>query len=381
MNLNKFLEGHPQIKLATPEDNKAILDFFETLPMEGKEMVISYDRGPNFFDFLNFCGPNYFVFMIKMKNGDIGGVGTLVLRPGRINDEKKWVGYLGDLRVKADRRASVWWRKFYGDLIVHAAEIEEFGGCKYFYTSILNENTKAHNALVLNKKNPFQYFHMVDYEMVNIMLRYNPWPSWNGGRYSYSQSDGKDKEEIVKFLAKQNKERSFGFCLEETYDELNFRIHQWKQFKWDNFIVVRDLKGKIVGVTLLWTPSPVKRIMIKKMPAFLKLYFSIQGLIKKSPKEGGELEVLYLNFLEIDSSLKEEQSDIFKNLVHFIYNLPVAKDFHALSFCAFKGSPYENLGGFLTHKTALSLYTVTLRGNEEKVTLGDLPPGFEMSLV
>ena len=121
--------------------------------------------------------------------------------------------------------------------------------------------------------------------------------------------------------------------------------------------------------------------MIKKMPAFLKLYFSIQGLIKKSPKEGGELEVLYLNFLEIDSSLKEEQSDIFKNLVHFIYNLPVAKDFHALSFCAFKGSPYENLGGFLTHKTALSLYTVTLRGNEEKVTLGDLPPGFEMSLV
>ena len=279
MNLNGLLEKHPQIKLALPEDNKSILDFFETLPMEGKEMIISYDRTPNFFNFLNFCGPNYFVFMIKMKSGEIAGVGTLVLRPGHINGEKKWVGYLGDLRVKADRRASVWWRKFYGDLIVHAPEIEESGGCQYFYTSILNENTKAHNALVLNKKNPFQYFHMVDYEMVNIIFRYNPWPSWNGGQYAFSQSDGKDKGEIVKFLAKQNKARSFGFCLEESYEELNFRIHQWEQFKWENFIVIRNPKGKIVGVTLLWTPSPVKKIMIKKMPIFLKCYFALQGLI------------------------------------------------------------------------------------------------------
>jgi hypothetical protein len=222
---------------------------------------------------------------------------------------------------------------------------------------------------------------MVDYEMVNIIFRYNPWPSWNGGQYAFSQGDGKDKGEIVKFLAKQNKARSFGFCLEESYDELNFRIHQWEQFKWENFIVIRDLKGKIVGVTLLWTPSPVKKIMIKKMPIFLKCYFALQGLIKKSPREGGELEVLYLNFLEIDSSLKDERAEIFKKLVHFVYNLPISRGVHALSFCAFKGSPYENLKGFVTHKTPLSLYTVTRRGNDENITLGDLPPGFEMSLV
>ena len=65
---------------------------------------------------------------------------------------------LGDLRVKPSPRTSVVWRNFYGDLIKYAHLIEEFGACDSFYTSILSENNKAMNALVLNKKMHFNIF-------------------------------------------------------------------------------------------------------------------------------------------------------------------------------------------------------------------------------
>jgi hypothetical protein len=384
MKLNELLAKHPLIKIAGPRENDAILEFFSSLSMEGKKMEISYERDPDFFHFLGLGGPCFFVFIIKSKSGEISGLGTIVLRPGQIKGKKEWVGYLGDLRIKPDRKTSVLWRNFYGDLIRYSADIDEFGGCQYFYTSILKENKKATNALVLNKKNSFQYFHLIDYKMVNIFIRFSFWESLKSNSFFISQGKVEDKGEIVKFLANQNKNKAFGHCFEESYDELNFRIENWKPFYWDNFIIVKNLKGKIVGLTFLWSPSPFKKIILRKIPPFFKLYFTFQNLFKKSPKEGGEFKVQYLNFLSFELSLnKKEKEAIFKKMVNFIYHLPSSKKFHALSFCSFKGNVTEKLKGYITQETSLSLYTVTVRPMNEKktLTLGELPPGFEMSLV
>tara|TARA_Y100001954_G_scaffold62087_2_gene67608 strand:- start:4 stop:1182 length:1179 start_codon:yes stop_codon:yes gene_type:complete len=392
MKLNDLFLKHPRVSLATEEDNKEILSFFSTLPMEGTKTAISYDRKPDFFKFLSFCGPLFFVFLVRLKKeAGICGVGTLVLRPGFIKGEKKWVGYLGDLRIQPGPRASVIWRKFYGDLVEHAHLIEEFGGCEFFYTSILRENQKAMNALVYNKKNPFQYFPLVQYKMVNILLRHP-------GHYltnifkkriegvKFSRGSMEDKDAITEFLRNQNRERSFGFCFEEKFDELNFRIERWNNLLLENFILARDSKNKIVGLTLLWTPSPSKKIKIDRLQPFLKLYFQLQKVFKKSPKEGGELEVLYLNFLELKGSLpKDQKSMLFTSMIEYIYGLPISKDYHALSYCAFEGTPIDDLKGYIKHDTLLSLFLVQRRKEAGKdgamPIVGEIPPGFEMSLV
>ena len=392
MKLDDLFLKHPRVSLAKEEHNNEILSFFSNLPMEGTKTAISYDRSPDFFKFLSFCGPLFYVFIVReKKEGPICGVGTLVLRPGFIKGEKKWVGYLGDLRIKPGPRASVVWRKFYGELMDHAHSIEEFGGCEFFYTSILRENYKAMNALVHNKKNPFQYFPLAQYKMVNILLRH---PAYNLidifknklKDIKFSRGSLTDKEEITDFLRSQNKEKAFGFCFEDKFDEINFRLEKWQNFLLENFILARDAAGKIIGLTLLWTPSPSKKIKIEKLQASLKLYFYLQRIFKKSPKEGGELEVLYLNCLELKESLtKEEKSYLFSSMVKYIYDLPISRDFHALSYCAFEGSSIDNLKGYIQHATALSLYLVQRRkkiGEDGPMPdIGTVPPGFEMSLV
>tara|TARA_Y100001970_G_C14215863_1_gene849594 strand:+ start:667 stop:1845 length:1179 start_codon:yes stop_codon:yes gene_type:complete len=392
MKLKDLFLKHPRVSLAKEEDNDEILSFFSTLPMEGTKTAISYDRKPDFFKFLSFCGPLSYVFIVRAKKeGGICGVGTLVLRPGFIMGEQKWVGYLGDLRIQPGPRASVIWRKFYGDLMDHAQSIEEFGGCEFFYTSILRENRKALNALVYNKKNPFQYFPLAQYKMVNILLRYpghglkNIFKK-NLKEIKFSRGSLEDKAEITKFLKGQNKDRAFGFCFEEKFDEINFRLEKWNNSLLENFIVAKDAEGKIMALTLLWSPSPSKKIMIDKLPVSLKLYFYLQKMFKKSPKEGGELEVLYLNFLEVRNSLSQvEQRFLFSSLINYIYDLPIFRDYHALSYCAFEGTALDNLSGYIKHSTSLLLYLVQRRqkiGEDDPMPdIGTVPPSFEMSLV
>tara|TARA_Y100001958_G_C21100967_1_gene450946 strand:- start:276 stop:869 length:594 start_codon:yes stop_codon:yes gene_type:complete len=195
-----------------------------------------------------------------------------------------------------------------------------------------------------------------------------------------------DKDAITEFLRNQNRERSFGFCFEEKFDELNFRIERWNNLLLENFILARDSKNKIVGLTLLWTPSPSKKIKIDRLQPFLKLYFQLQKVFKKSPKEGGELEVLYLNFLELKGSLpKDQKSMLFTSMIEYIYGLPISKDYHALSYCAFEGTPIDDLKGYIKHDTLLSLFLVQRRKEAGKDSampiVGEVPPGFEMSLV
>ena len=392
MKLNDLILKHPRVSLAKEEDNNEILSFFSNLPMEGTKTAISYDRKPDFFKFLSFCGPLFFVFLVRLKKEEgICGVGTLVLRPGFIQGENKWVGYLGDLRIQPGPRASVIWRKFYGDLMNHAHSIEEFGGCKFFYTSILRENQKAMNALVFNKKNPFQYFPLAQYKMVNILIRL-PGHYFKSTRkkslndIAFSRGCLEDKEEITEFLRSQNKDRAFGFCFEDKFDEINFRLERWSHSLLENFILARDKKGKIMGLTFLWSPSPSKKIKIEKLQTSLKLYFYLQKIFKKSPKEGGELEVLYLNFLELRKSLSEsDKRQLFSSMINYIYDLPISRGYHALSYCAFEGTPTDNLKGHIKHETSLSLYLVQRRqkmGEDGPMPeIGIIPPGFEMSLV
>ena len=122
------------------------------------------------------------------------------------------------------------------------------------------------------------------------------------------------------------------------------------------------------------------------MPFSLKLYFYLQGILKKSPREGGELEVLYLNFLEINDSLDaEKKKRLFASMIQYIYELPQAQNYHAISYCAFEDTPLDHLKGYIKHTTDLSLFLVQRRkqiGEDGCLPdVGLLPPGFEMSLV
>ena len=384
MKLQDIISKYPNLRLATQEDNQLILNFFETTAMKGKGLQLSYQRSPDFFKFLKCQSEKYFVIIGENDQKQICGLGTLVIRPGMIQGKKTNVGYLGDLRIKPDKKVAIQYRKFYGDFITHASQIEDFYGCQFFLTAILEKNKEAIRSLVENTKNPFQYIPYSSYKMINIhsSMQFFKTKTEIGLEVGFAKPE--ELDEIKLFLFEENKKRAYGFIYTDSnYDELNYRLDNWDGLNLSDFVCVKHL-GRIVSLCSLWSPASSKKIIVEYMPWYLRCYFFIQSIMKSVPKVGAELKVLYMNNLSFKEELTKDQMHIYMNMmVDFILSSKKFNGYHSLAYSDFEeNSLLEGLKNKMYVATELRLYIVKPRELEFQVeSVGKKPPGFEMSLV
>lgn len=369
-----LVSKHKLCHLAQRSDNEKILNFFNSAPMKGDGLILSYDRSPDFFRFLDAQSEDYFVFWFG-ENEIVEGVGTVVIRPGMIRGEKTFVGYLGDLRFNSSKKLAVAWRKFYSDLIKYSVEIEEFHFCRFFLTAIIDENKSAINSLVMSEKNSFKYSHKQNYQMINILGRKPFCLSSMNLDVSVDFGNSADLSEIKDFLKKHHDKRPFGFVYNENHDELDFRLKNWKNFSVDNLIILKK-DQRIVAVTGLWSPSCSKKIIVKKIPNSQKIFLRILSIFFKSPKLDQELKVFYLNLLTLDSPemIPYFLKFIFKNKLNSGYDFLALTDYDLQNLKPF-------LKGFFYFSTPMSLYQVFDKSRPEDEVEFTQIPGFEMSLV
>jgi hypothetical protein len=342
--------------------------------MKGEGLVLSYDRSPDFFRFLEAQSKDYFVFWFG-ENNLVEGVGTVVIRPGMIRGEETFVGYLGDLRFNSSKKLAVAWRKFYSDLIKFSVEIEEFHHCRFFLTAIIDENRSAINSLVMSEKNSFKYSLKQNYQMINILGRNPFYLSSKNSDVSLDFGNSSDLPEIKDFLKKHHDKRPFGFVFTSEYDELEFRFEHWKNFSVDKLIILKS-NGKIVGITGLWSPSFSKKIIVRQIPNFQRYLLGFLSIFFKVPKLQQELRVLYLTFLTLDEPglIVPLLKFIFKSKLNSNYEMVALSDYSMSS-----SRPY--LKGFIHLSTFMSLYQVFDKSRQEDEIEFDNIPGFEMSLV
>jgi hypothetical protein len=342
--------------------------------MKGEGLVLSYDRSPDFFRFLEVQSKDYFVFWFG-ENDIVEGVGTVVIRPGMIRGEKAFVGYLGDLRFNSSKKLAVAWRKFYSDLIMYSVEIEEFHYCRFFLTAIIDENKSAINSLVMSERNSFKYSHKQNYQMINILGRNPLCLRSKNSDISVDVGNSSDLPEIKKYLKKHHEKRPFGFAFNDNHDELEFRFKNWTNFSLNKLIILKK-HGRIVGVTGLWSPSFSKKIIVKQIPTFQKILLSFFGIFFNTPKLDHELRVLYLTFLTLDEPglIVPLLKFIFKGKLNSNYEMVALSDFSINSF-----KPYLKCFYYLS--TPMSLYQVFDKSRKDDEIEFDNIPGFEMSLV
>lgn len=365
MKLFELLARHESVSLANPTDNEAILSFFDSFPMKGEGLILQYQRAPDFFKFLQFHSPEFFVFLLRDK-GAITGVGTLILRKGFIGGKETWVGYLGDLRVKSGMRNALMWRKFYEDLIHHAPAIEELRGCRHFITAVIDSNKEAQASLIRARKNSFAYHELSGYFMVNISLKK---PLKKEPQLTVRQATPEDAKLVREYYLSKEMRKPFGIC-----DDPALCLSRWENFDWNNFYLAFD-QDRLVGLAGAWSPSPAKRIILKSLPRHLKLLSTFLRLRKNSfPREGEELRPLYLTHLNFDSV------EALRALVFHIFSEEKMRSYHLLSLAVFNPEELLALGDFVIDKIPMALYQVYDNRTPE-VLVKKEQPGFEMALV
>ena len=374
ISLVDILEKYSHIRLAEPQDNTHILSFLANVPMNSGQRSIRYDRSPDYFSFVRKQGEQAFVFVFEMDDGSVGGVASIIMRNQYIGGCLVRTGYHCDLRAhpQLSRKARVQWRRTYSEIVDHYKEIEEFGGCQYFYSALLSENKAAAATLQKNQRNSlgakkmkgskpqaFIYREIDDYTATMILGRVPGFSSLHGAKkvlrqltpflpsrmirhqqkqYTWRKARAGDTQAIRAFLCRENKALNLGDGIEKgsqvDTDELSRRFAQWPDFHITSFILGFAESGELVATLCPWSNGDSRKLILEKAPKSQALLGSLLPFIGgKKIKSGKALDVLHLTHFHLSKELElKEKAELFTLLIQAVFQQTERKNYHMLSF-------------------------------------------------
>lgn len=341
-------------RLATPADNAACLELFGAVPMQG-DLVLSTRREPDFFGLYSMQKVEPFTWVGDDGTPSLVGMCTALVREGWLDGQPTRVGYLGDLRVRFDRSKA--FGRFFGELFDGLCERSN---CSAYVTSILSSNRAALNALTKRRpKRPNQpwYHRLHAFDAVQVQLTRKRTPS---SEVKVRSARDTDLERIIEALDADHRTRPFGY----RYDlgELQHRLAHWPGFSLDDTLLAEDANGRLLGVTTLWDPSPVKRYRVHAYRGSMKwvkrgfnFVASIAGW-PRLPEPGGEFRSAYLSNLWV----REQSPATFRALLEHAYVRLQPRGYHFFTFELDEGDALAPaLRGFTTQRLGFTLFGVT----------------------
>jgi len=337
-----LVQKYDRVFLATPENNGEILSFFSTISMDTTDLLLRYERSPDFFAFFEPQGLPTVVFLYRNDDGSLGGVSSVSTRNCLVNGKQVVIGYAGDLRLspKMSRKTRVQWRKIYREFMENYRTYEDLGYPAYMFSVIMAGNRDAMQAFLKPTANP-RYHKLLDFNSVNIFGKiFNPAYTFinkiklKNRNYSMAWAEKKDLPALKYFLAKENNTKKLGFNYTATVNgELERRLRYWDSFNVTSVLLVWQ-NNTIIACIAPWSNGTSRRVVVEKAPLSLKVLGGILPLCgKKAIKVDDELTILYLTCLEIDSAKSmQEREEIFGFMVDFLITGGHCRQYNIVSF-------------------------------------------------
>jgi hypothetical protein len=364
------------MRLATSEDNAALLKLFGDVPMQG-ELVLASQREPDYFALFELQRGATEVW-VHEEGGQLDGMGAIHVREGWLEGQPLRVGYLGDLRARFSARRNRGLARFYGPILEEAAERH---GVSAFLTAVMATNAAALQALVKRKASRtsqphYSLLRRFSAVSVQFLLRRKPRPS----PYTVRRATPGDVPAMAALLDADHRARPFGY----RYDlgELEHRLERWPGLAVERCYLAFDREGRLVGCTSVWDPSAVKRFRVLAYRGGMRwMRWGFDALASvvgapRLPAPGEDFRYFYL----CNTSIAGEDPAIFRALLEQVYADHHGQGFHFFTLYLSEEDPLAPaLKGFLLRRLDFHLYAVTPASRPIDV----FPPGrtgFEIAL-
>lgn len=364
------------LRLATRDDNAALLDLFGAVPMQG-DLVLATQRAPDYFALFDLQRGDAEVW-VHGESGRLDGMGALHVRDGWLDGRPCRVGYLGDLRTRFSARRVRGLSRFYGPVLEDAAQRH---GVDVFLTAVMASNAGALQALVRRKATREaqpRYTLLRRFGAVSVQFTWKRKP--RPGPYTVRRATAEDVPALTALLDADHRARPFGY----RYDtgELEHRLAHWPGLKLEDTYLAFDAGGRLVGCTSAWDAAAVKRYRVLAYRGgmrWMRLGYNALASVLGAPKlpaPGEDFRYFYL----CNTSVTGDNPAIFRALVERVY-----ADFHGRGYHFFTLYLDEHdalapaLKGFLLRRLDFHLYAVTPASKPRE----DFPPGrtgFEIAL-
>ena len=361
------------LRMARAEDNEALLSIFQNVPMRGN-LVLATERGPDFQSLYEMQGATTWCWVIEL-DGQIEGLGSFLIRDGWMNEQKKRVGYLGDLRVTKKARGIL--AKVFGQAY---AIVREQENCHDFITSVLASNAKALHALTKrseSRKSQPRYDLYRYFDAVQIQFQRRSKKTSKNLEVQIAQED--DLEDLIAFLSDEHRQRPFGYRFD--CGEFENRLKNWPGFGLEKTYLVRD-GGVLKGLCTAWDAAVVKRYRVllwRGRMKFLRFVHNLLSKVSRSPslpKSGDCFRYFYLANLTI----KDQDPAVLEALLRSIYNDYRKQSYHFFTLYMEENSPLNRaLSTFSVRRLPFQLYSVHQPQEAKRYDNGNTC-GFEMAL-
>lgn len=375
MDLKSFLHEYPELKLLkSAEDNQKVLKLMEQSPMRLGFIDLLYDRTPDFQALLQAQGPNYLSLLSTAETKEVTGCFSISTAVKYIDGKKKTCAYIGDFRTNGSRKVAMLWRKEYQRILNIFKNEAWLNKPEFFLTAVLKKNQEAVRNLTGGKKDFGFYYHLLcEKNMVNIFGR---WPFPSSSDYDVQMISSQDFTSLKHFLDSSERQKQFGNVFDGSEDDvLLFRQKNWPDMRLENFLLIKDVDGKIVASCLPWNPRKAKRMSVSRID--IAGEFLIKFLRKfrfHLPLKNQSLETVYMTHLCIDKS--HNPAEIISSFLNKLLKLYPAA--HMISFADDFGV-FSELDDYIKQTTSVLLYQVS--ADKHPTVDNKHPISFEMGLV
>ncbi|HWU43554.1 MAG TPA: hypothetical protein VN132_08955 [Bdellovibrio sp.] len=373
MDLDSYLHNHPCLRLFSSSDQEAVLNLAGKSPMKVGGIELLYDRSPDYQALLQ-CQGEKLQTILGEEEERLRLVYSFSTAKRWIHGKLESCAYIGDFRTDQSRKAAMIWRKYYAEFLSVLKSDSNYDSPKYVLTAILKKNKEAFLNFVGSQKDfGFRYDFLSELNMINV---YKQWP-WGGRSPIQTQRASKEDElALLNFLNERERDKIFGSNFEVPNNDWNLREKTWPGYFIENFLIQKNVDGKIIACTLPWDPSFAKRMTVTKAPFLMRFIFRALNAVGFSmPTVGESLKTLYMTHLNIDTNIDEALS--VQSFLHYLFKHH--RKYHMISF-ADEARLVDRLRGFIYQKVGVMLYTVALT-NETPLLTESKRVGFEMGLV
>jgi hypothetical protein len=367
------------VREAGPDDDAALCRLFADVHLKAA-LDLTQERDPSFFVLPRLHQARFATTAGFDDDGRLVGCGTLISRPGHdaAQDRVVETGYLCDLRVAPGFRGGVHLARAYGEVMRWAGE--RFG-TELFTTVIFDSNQAARRALVERSPKRAEqpvYRPMTPFEMVSVQLTTPRPPPERPVR----AAGPADRDALVEFLARQSRRRLLG----EVLDDARFaeRLALWPGLALEDFLLVHDARGAIVGACAPWDTSAFKRTRVLGYHGAMRAprwAFDLAARVRgfaTLPRPGDVFRFSFLTHLEV----VDDDPAVLAALLRAAYAKLLPTRAHFFAVFLPRGSRLaEGFRGFTTTRTAMTLYAVHAPDSPWAAReVRTLHPGFEMAL-
>jgi len=286
------------IRVATKDDNQALLDLSRQAPMAAK-LVVNNDRSPDYFYLDELMGDKFVVFVAEKNGGIIGTVG-IVFRTVEYQGNPISIAYIGGIKIENPSQNTMLAFR----LMKHVTDYLMDTPIKLGFILVIGAN-HAMEALLSGRAGIPAFDLVSHYRVKNIfplpLLR----PGKKYGLRLATQTDIPEMAELYRqFYA--------GYELKPNWTaEYLASLYTQKDFNLDNTgLAIHN--DTIVAAISLWDQAQFKNTVISRYGGKFAFLKKIMSPLRLVPPEGQPLSELVIRHLAFKDGYRDAAADLLK---------------------------------------------------------------------